>query len=63
MRWIVEMTISSRVKPVAVQALDSESAKDAAEAKHPEAERIWGAYTLKEWIKIKALTRKAKGES
>lgn len=50
--YIVEMTINSRVKPVRVEALDEESAKDAAAEKHPYAERIWNAYTLSEWRQI-----------
>jgi len=49
MRWIVEMTIGGSVRAVEVTARSREGAKDAAEKAHPEAERIWGAYTLREW--------------
>lgn len=58
--YIVEMTIKSRVKPVKVEATDEESAKDAAEDKHPNAERIWNAYTLSEWRQIMKEHRAAK---
>ena len=50
--WIVEMTIRGRVRPVKVTAPDENSAMDAAEAKHPSAERIWNAYTMREWRRI-----------
>ena len=52
MRWIVEMTIRGSVQAVKVAARSRGAAKDAAEKAHPEAERIWGAYTLREWQRL-----------
>ena len=51
-RWIVEMTIGGSVRPIAVRADSRDGAKDAAEAKHPEATRIYGAHTAREWAGI-----------
>lgn len=50
--WIVELTIDGSVRPVAVRAADSDAAKDAAGAKHPDATRIYGSYTARQWAAI-----------
>jgi hypothetical protein len=60
-RWIVEMTIDGSVRPVEVQADGSEAAKDAAEAKHPEATRIYGAHTLRQWSRVLRAVLEAEG--
>jgi hypothetical protein len=50
--YIVEMTIDGSVKPVKVMAESRDLAKDAAELKHPQATRIYNAYTVAEWCKL-----------
>ena len=50
--WVVELTINGSIRPIQVKASSAERAKDAACEVHPEAERCWNAYTLRQWQRI-----------